>query len=402
MFAIFFRVIGQVLLRFGLFLVALLAIGSILLVATDNGYIFRAFTLTYLKGEPTANIDDHVDFDTRTIKAGQAQLWEKHPKYNQITLTPTLTEALDTDKSVAFVIIKDGKLLYEKYWDGYSAKSKTNSFSMAKSVLTMLYLKAVEDGYISSINAPVTELLPEYKNDKFAQTCTLADLSGMTAGYDWSENYYFPINPTAKSYYGDDLTAQIVSRPFVKPCGEFEYLSGVTQLLGIAVSRALEPHGETLTSYLSKQFWQPLGMQYDGVWSLDGSAEIEKVFCCIAASALDFAKFGQLMLNAGEWQGKPLLSKAHIDFMITPNKTAFAIDTPEIYGHAIWTDMDSPVPFYAMLGHLGQRVLVLPDDNAIIVRLGKQKRLREQVNGFHLETDLGFYVSEVHATLDKL
>lgn len=384
-------------------IVALLIIISLGLIVTGNAYIFQALQLTYLKGESTANIDDYVDFDNRTIRTKEAIAWEKDANFGKIELTSTLQNALDNDETVAFAIIKDGKLLYENYWQGYDANSHTNSFSMAKTITTMLYLKAVEDGYIGSVNEPITKWLPEYADNQYAQNCTLADLSAMTSGYDWTEDYYLPINPTAKAYYGNDLVKQITSRDFVAECGgNFDYSSGDTQLLGIALSRSLEPHGYTVSSYLEEKFWQPLGMQGDAYWSLDGSENIEKAYCCLNASALDFAKFGQLLLNGGEWQGEKLLSKEHVEFMVTPNAAAFPDGYAQIYGHSVWMDRDSPIPFYGILGHLGQRVLVLPDENAIIVRLGKQKGLPNQVDGFHLETDLGQYVSEVKLILDSL
>jgi len=384
-------------------ILGLLVVVSLGLVVTGNAYIFRGLQLTYLQGENTANIDDYQDFDNRTIRTKNPVVWDKDTNYEQFKLTPSLQNALDTDETVAFAVIKDGKLLYENYWQGYSAESHTNSFSMAKTVTTMLYLKAVEDGYVSSVDEPITKRLPEYSDNQYAQNCTLADLSAMTSGYDWTEDYYFPINPTAESYYGHDLVKQMINRDFVEECGgQFEYSSGDTQLLGIALSRALAPHSYTISSYLEEKFWQPLGMEGDAYWSLDGSKNIEKVYCCLNASALDFAKFGQLLLNGGEWQGKQLLSKEHVNFMITPNAAAFAEGQAQVYGHSVWTDMDSPVPFYAMLGHLGQRVLVLPEENAIIVRLGKQKGLPDPVEGFHLEPDLGQYVSEVKNILDKL
>ncbi|MDO5770166.1 MAG: serine hydrolase [Psychrobacter sp.] len=384
-------------------LLVLLVVVSLVLVITGNSYVFRGVLLTYLKGEKTANIDDYKDFDNRLIKTKTPIAWQKDPRYGQIKLTPTLQNALDNDNTVAFAIIKDGKLLYENYWQGYSAQSHTNSFSMAKSITTMLYLKAVEDGYISSVNEPLTKWLPEYADNTYAKDCTLADLSAMTSGYDWQEDYYWPLNPTAKAYYGHDLVKHITSLDFAEACGgAFDYSSGDTQLLGIALSRALAPHGYTISSYLEEKFWQPLGMQGDAYWSLDGAKNIEKVYCCLNASALDFAKFGQLLLNKGEWQGQQLLSQEHVNLMITPNAAAFPDGYAQIYGHSIWTDMDSSVPFYAMLGHLGQRVIVLPEDNAIIVRLGKQKGLPTPVKGFHLEPDLGQYVSEVKTILDTL
>lgn len=386
--------------RFLIGIIILFILLSAALFLTGNSYIFNAFKLTYLKGHSTANIDDYVDFDNRTIEAGTHQSWEKHPSY-PIKLSDNLQSTLDTDGTVAFAIIKDGKLMYENYWQGYTADSHTNSFSMAKSVITMLYLKAVEDGYIGSVNEPITTFLPEYKDNKYAQKCTLADLSAMTSGYDWTEDYYLPLNPTAKAYYGKNLEQQIVSRDFVEDCGDvFEYSSGDTQLLAIALTRALKPHGLNISSYLQKSFWQPLGMKNDAYWSLDGSAEIEKAYCCLNANALDFAKFGQLLLNQGNWQGEQLLSKDHVSFMVTPNASGIKEGETVTYGHSIWTYMDSPVPFYALQGHLGQRVLVLPEDNTVIVRLGTHKGEIPMVEGYIHEPDLGYYVSEVKKMFD--
>ena len=384
-------------------IVGLIVLISIGLLVTGNSYIFRGLQLTYLKGEKTANIDDYIDFDNRIIDTSIPIPWEKDTNFGAISLTPELQNALDNDQTVAFAFIKDGKLLYENYWQAYSGESHTNSFSMAKTVTTMLYLKAVEEGIIADKNEPITTFLPEYANDKYAQNCTLADLSGMTSGYDWLEDYYLPVNPTAKAYYGNDLVKHMTSRSFIEECGgHFVYSSGDTQLLGIALTRALKPHGYTTSSYLEEKFWKPLGMKNEGYWSLDGSKNIEKMYCCLNANALDFAKFGQLLLNGGEWQGEQLLSKEHVEWMVTPNEAAFDLGEPQIYGHSVWTDMDSPAPFYAMLGHLGQRVLVLPEENAIIVRLGKQKGLPTPVEGFHLEPDLGLYVTEVKKIMDNL
>lgn len=138
-------------------ILGILIIISLGLVVTGNAYIFRGLQLTYLKGETTANIDDYIDFDNRTIRAKDPIEWDKDANFGKVKLTHTLQNALDTDETVAFAIIKDDKLLYENYWQGYDADSHTNSFSMAKTVTTMLYLKAVEDGYIGSIDEPITK-----------------------------------------------------------------------------------------------------------------------------------------------------------------------------------------------------------------------------------------------------
>jgi len=126
---------------------------------SGKGYVFSAFRKTYMKGYTTAHIDDYVDFDNAVIRAGTPQSWELHEKYNQLQLTDTLRKELEDYQTVGFGIFKDGQLLYEEYWEGYSDSSLTNSFSMAKSITTMLLGKAIEQGYIKGLDQRITDFL---------------------------------------------------------------------------------------------------------------------------------------------------------------------------------------------------------------------------------------------------
>ena len=373
-------------------LVILIGISVILIYVTDNQYIFRGIKLTYLKGHTTANIDDRVDFDTRLIANGTHQSWALHEDYNKIPLTDTLKSELEKYNSAAFLIIKDGKLLNEEYFNEYSDTSLTNSFSVSKTMLTLLLGKAIEEGYVKSLNQSIVDFLPEFKDDSLARQCTVGDLSAMTAGYDWKENYYLPLNPTAKAYYGRDITKQMLSRSFVKKSGEyFEYLSGVTQLLGIVLSRAID---KPISEYLSEKFWKPLGMQRESYWALDDKDGMEKAYCCVYSNARDFAKFGQLILQDGKWNGNQLIDSIFVRRMKTPNRSAFLDKTPAIYGYSLWTDYDYKTPFYSLIGHLGQYVAVIPEHNMVIVRLGQKRDRRNTKKGLLPGNDLYYYVDE--------
>ena len=374
-------------------LIVIIGIAVILLYATNNQYIFRGVQLTYLQGNTTANIDDRLDFDTRMIPNGEIQEWELSDNYNKIPLTDTLTAVLAKFKAAGFLIIKDGKILNEQYYNGYSDTSLTNSFSVSKTMLTMMLGKAIEEGYIKGLDQPIVDFLPEYKDDSLAQLCTVGDLSSMTAGYDWSESYYLPLNPTAKAYYGRDITEQMLSRGFVKESGnEFEYLSGVTQLLGIVVRRSID---KPLSQYLSEKFWKPLGMRTPAYWALDNPDGMEKSYCCVYSNARDFAKFGQLILQDGKWNGKQLLDSSFVALMKTPNLSAFSKVEQPIYGYSLWLDYDHTTPFYSLIGHLGQYIAVVPDHNMVIVRLGKIRDRRDTKNGVLPGNDLYYYVDEV-------
>ncbi|MDR0508125.1 MAG: beta-lactamase family protein [Dysgonamonadaceae bacterium] len=377
-------------------LITLVIIFSILIAAilavyiTGNGYIFKAVRKTWLKGHRTTHIDDYPDFDNHIIAAGIPQYWDFHPDYGHIQLTDTLRKELEDFQTIGFAIIKDGKLLYEEYWDDYSSESYTNSFSMAKTITTMLLGKALEQGFIRSLDEPLVDFIPEFSRDTFGCLATVGDLSAMTSGFDWTEEYYSPFNVMTQAYFGNNIEKQLLNRRFSQaPGGHFRYCSADTQLLAIVLKRAT---GKNLAQYLSEEFWQPMGMEHDALWSISGG--IEKSFCCIHSNVRDFAKFGQLLLQDGKWNGKQLLDSAFVKRMITPNYRAFDQDEPKKYGYSIWIDEEHDPLFYGMMGHLGQRIIVVPDKSVVIVRLGKSKDTLHSGKG-HLDVDTYYFVDEV-------
>lgn len=376
-----------------LLVLILLIVG--LLYLTDNQYILRGIMKTYLKGRTTAGIYDYTDFSNRVILSENGLAWQLHSNYNKTQLTDTLRKELETYETDAFLIIKDGKIWYEEYWNERQTTDISNSFSMAKTYVTMLMFKAIENGKIESLDQKITDFLPEFKNDPLGKICTVGDLSAMTSGYDWKENYYLPLNPTAKAYFGADIEEQMLERKFIsEPGKQFSYLSGNTQLLAILLTRAT---GKNLTEQMTEYFWKPLGMERDALWSLDGDEKMEKAYCCVNATAQDFAKIGQLLLQKGHWNEKKLMDSAHIAKMVTPHSSGFPKGQPQVYGYSVWTDYEHQPNFYALLGHLGQRTIVIPEKNIVIVRLGKIKDQRLLGKGI-LEgsgVDIYYFVDEV-------
>ncbi|MDR2920388.1 MAG: beta-lactamase family protein [Tannerella sp.] len=388
--------IGKFLKNILLIIAGMIILAIIAIYISGHGYVITAIQKTILKGYTTTNIDDHPDFKNHVIHAGNPQLWPLHEKYNQIQLTDTLRNELETFQTIGFAIIQDGKLLYEEYWDNYSDESLTNSFSMAKSVTTFLLGKAIEEGYIKSLHQPITDFIPEFQNDSLGKLCTVGDLSAMTSGFDWSEEYYTPFNPTTEAYFGKDIEKMLLKRKFShQPGGKFKYSSADTQLLAIVLKRATR---KNLADYLSEKFWTPMGMEHDALWSISGG--IEKSFCCIHSNIRDFARLGQLLLQEGNWNGTQLLDTAFVKQMVTPNYKAFDANEPKKYGYSIWTDENHQPAFYGMMGHLGQRIIIIPEYNTVIVRLGKMKDKRSLGKG-HLDTDTYYFVDEVVKMLKK-
>jgi len=121
---------------------------------------------------------------------------------------------------------------------------------------------------------------------------------------------------------------------------------------------------------------------------------MEKAYCCLNSNVRDFGKLGQLLLQNGNWNGKQILDSAFVRKMITPNYEAFDKNEHARYGYSIWTDYEHEPNFYGFMGHLGQRIIVVPSENLVIVRLGRIKDNRNMGKGF-LDNDTYIYVDEV-------
>lgn len=363
----------------------------VLLYVFDYGYIIRGAKVVYLTGHKTAFIDDYPYFENDTIENGNhIDPWPIHENYNSVKETEKLTETNQELGTIAFLIIKNDSIWFENYYDGFSDTSKTNSFSMAKSITTALLGKAIMEGHIESLDQPISDFYPQYN---YAKT-TVGDLASMASGLDWVEHYTSPFSVTARANYDDDLAETILNQKVIKTPGvEFEYLSGNTQLLGMIIQKAT---GVPLAKYLSDKFWKPMGAQENALWQLDDSEHrLAKAFCCISSNARDFARFGKLYKNGGNWNGKQLLDSAFVKKSITPR-----FKKNPVYGYGWWLGKYVNKDFFMMRGHLGQYVMVQPEDNVIIVRLGHRKSPDEGHGVGKFTNDIQIYIEEAYKMLN--
>jgi len=336
-------------------------------------YLFNGISKTYLRGKSSANIDDGKLFSSNLIATKTPKLWEEAPEYNKTTLPKNIVDDLIHSNTSSFLVVKNGKLVHEQYWNGYNQLSKTNSFSMAKAVTVMLLGKALEEGKINSIDDKFSDYFKEFENKKFADKLTLKNLAQMESGLNWDEDYKNPFLPNAKAYYGKSLIDATFSRNFKENPGEkFEYQSGSTQLLGFAVRKAIN---QSLASYLSEKFWIPLGMEQNADWSTDESG-MEKTYCCIHSNARDFAKLGQLFLDNGKADDQQVLNLDFINQMKTPTQ-----NSEDIYGMGFWINNDNPIKHYYFLGLQGQYIIMVPEHNMVIVRTGSYNNLPKTDRG---------------------
>lgn len=270
---------------------------------------------------------------------------------------------LRKNKTVAFLIIRNDTLLYEKYFSGYRPDSRVASFSMAKSFTSLLIGAAIEDGLIQSVDDPVTAYIPQMARNGFDKV-TLRQLLQMTSGLQFNESYYSPAAEAAAFYYGRNLRKRTLALKISgKPGAAFDYTSGSTQILGLVLDRVLK--GKTITEYFNEKVWGRLHPQYGAGWSIDQKKDgLEKTFCCVNATAVDFAKVGKLLNEKGAFNGVRVLPENWIAASTTPDTTDGGV---RFYKYQWWL---APGATYAA-GHLGQYIFSFPEKNLIIVRLGK-------------------------------
>jgi CubicO group peptidase (beta-lactamase class C family) len=372
------------------FLGALLLAVLVLYISPYN-FIFIAAKQALKTGRKTAFLEDYQYFDNALVKASNSpQEWPKHPQYNRIPLSNKINQIHETYESVAFLVIYKDSILHESYYQGYSDTSKSNSFSVAKSFVSAMLGKAIEQGHIKSLDQKVGDFYPEF-SEGLAADLTVGDLSSMATGLDWNEKYDLSINGMMEAYITPNLNQLMLNRKIITPPGQaFVYYSGATQLLGMVIKKAV---GQSLSSYFSEKFWQPMGAVEDALWQVDSKENgMEKAYCCFATNAKDFARMGKLYKDHGKWNGEQLLDSA---FIAKSTRLRFK-DSPE-YGYGWWLAHYKEEKGYAMRGHLGQYIIVFPERDLIIVRLGRQKGPKKNRFGsqsFHDYIQEGFEMIE--------
>jgi len=356
----------------------------LLLYAFNLEYLIKGVRTIYLTGNNTAFISDYEYFDNRDIKSLNPQPWALHKKYNTVSESYALQNLNAGGKTKSFLVIKNDSILFEKYYDGYDQNSLSNSFSVAKSIVTSMMGKAIMEGKIKGLDQPVSDYFEEYK-EGLASVLTVGDLATMSSGMDWSEKYYSVINITSESYFTKDLRSVILRQKIIdKPGQGFRYSSGDTQLLGMVIEKAT---GVSLSEYLSEKFWKPMGAENNALWQIDSeNYGMEKAYCCIAATARDFARFGKLYINKGKWNDEVILDSSFVELSIQPSFK----DSP-YYGHGWWLYDYEGKKVFTMNGHRGQFVISFPEENIIIVRQGD---FNEKGRVSYGTGDLYKYISE--------
>lgn len=286
--------------------------------------------------------------------------------------------------STAFLLMKDGRIICEKYYNGFKRDSVFRIYSVTKSFISALIGIAVEEKLIRSVDDKITVYLPELKKNRFAESLTLKDLLLMNSGIRMKDGY-MPWHGEPKTYLSYDCRRFALKCPIGPPGNQFHYNDYHPLLLGLVLERIT---GKSVTDYLYDNLWAPMGAEYEAFFSCDSLNNMfEKSESGLNIRAVDLLRFGKLLLENGKVDGKQIVPSDWITQMTSPPENVnserykfynghpwgkLVFNRPENYYKYFWWGSklsDTEYDYYA-LGILGQVLYISPSNNTIAIRLG--------------------------------
>jgi CubicO group peptidase (beta-lactamase class C family) len=303
-------------------------------------------------------------FPTRRIVAGgtpfplPVELMDlDHVQVRHNDVVMTVDEYVSRQRVAGLLVIKNGTIVYERYGLGNSEDSLWISFSVAKSVVSMLVGAAIEDGYIASVEEKVTDYLPRLKGSSYDQA-TIRNILQMASGVQWNEDYADPESDVNSAAWGTlPLYEYLRHKPVdTEPGTKFNYNTAETNLVGTLLRSAI---GNNLSTYLSEKIWRPFGMQAEANWMLSEPGGGEMGGCCISATLRDYGRIGLFALNKGRLaDGTQVLP---VDWM---HESTSPSEAYAGYGYLWWLQEDGR---YEASGIFGQGIYIDPGEGVVIV-----------------------------------
>ena len=268
-----------------------------------------------------------------------------------------LADYLRDPAHVGLIVVKDGNILLEEYSAGNDEDSVWISFSVTKSVTSMLIGAAIQDGFIASVDEPVVDYLPRLRGTSY-ERASIRNVLNMASGVRWNEDYADPTSDVAQAgaANGTRLAGYLAELPSAgEPGGIFNYNTGETNLIGEILRAAI---GNNASTYLAHKIWRPFGMEFDAWWSLGRAGGGELGGCCISATLRDYARLGIFAMNGGRLRdGTRVLPEGWMEESTRPSSGN------EGYGYLWWLFGDGS---YAARGIFGQLIRIFPEDGLVI------------------------------------
>jgi CubicO group peptidase (beta-lactamase class C family) len=312
----------------------------------------------------------HIDrlYPTRLVEAGPNPypLDERPQDFSALTYQVdgeryAFADFLARPEAIGLLVVQDGEILFEHYAPGNDRHSRWISFSVTKSVTSMLIGAAIADGFIDSVDEPVAHYLPRLRGTPY-EASRIRDVLNMASGVAWNEDYADPQSDVARAggANGIQLVRYLATLPGQHEPGEvFNYNTGETNLVGEILRSAI---GNNAATYLSHKVWQPFGMESDATWMTSAPGAGETGGCCISATLRDYARLGIFAMNDGVLpDGTRVLPDGWMKASVEPSTGSAG------YGYLWWLPGDGAV---IARGIFGQLILIDPAQNLVIAAHG--------------------------------
>jgi CubicO group peptidase (beta-lactamase class C family) len=292
-----------------------------------------------------------------------------------------LEDFLGRTQTSSFVVIKNGAIVSEWYFLGANETSQFTSWSMAKSFLSTMIAMAIKDGSIKSLDDKAQIYVPELKGKAYGDV-SIRHLLQMSSGIKFDETYTNQFSDINLLFYrvfllGSKITGVVSGYEREVPAGtRFQYVSSDSQVLAWVLSKAT---GMPLTQFLQTRIWAPLGMESSAFWSVEREGGSEIAYCCLNATARDFAKLGQLFLDQGRWGNQQLLPDGWVKEATRPSQPYLQPGaTPQKirgYQYQWWVPENYDGEYFAN-GVWGQMMWVSEKHQVVIVKTSVDKEYR--------------------------
>jgi len=352
------------------------------------------------------DIDDYKIFKARQVN--KSSLPFRYPKKELPTIVIdtirlqnpvtkayiSLKEYLTLTKTKAFLVIQNDTLVYQQYFDKYTDSTLHCTFSISKSLTSLICGCALDEGIISTTQQNVSAYIPALKGKGTYDSLSIEHVLQMKSGLQHMKTSLFwdAFSDEAQFYYTSDMKSFLEHNPFAYAVGTHrKYKPQDPTLIAWIVE---ETARKSVSAYFEEKIWKPIGAEYSAQWSLDRENGLEKASSSFHCTALDLAKVGTLLLHKGQWQGKQLVSAEWIqrstNALQTDTKPVIDAWWKPTHRYFWWIPLEYPRGDFYADGYKGQFLYVNPNTATVIVKfsdVGEQfhdmpfRRIAEQLAG---------------------
>lgn len=369
-------------------------IGIVLIILSiqySPTYVYRLIAMNVATVYDYKNFENHKINGAKNTNTYISQPKEKYVEslFNKLVTSTGFNnfgEWANESQTTALIVIQRDTIIYERYFNGFNRDSYFHSQSVAKSFISFLIGSAIDDGLIKNVNDPMTNYIPELlERDARFQEISIKHLLEMRSGLSYNTSLipfttiHSPWHDEAVGYYHPNVRKLLLEHVEVasEPGQDFQYSNYNTSYLGLIIERATN---QSVSKYLEKKLWSKI-MEHDALFSIDSKeSNFEYMPSRLIARAIDFARFGQLMLKEGNWYGNQIISRDWVLESTRENKLIpreiypkwFGTKQKHIYYNYQWwghVNEDGTFNFYAN-GNLGQNIYIIPNKETVIVHCG--------------------------------